>query len=85
VGYKASDAAHWQGRPDIGDIRGSVALRDVILFEPTGVVEHGTAVGGELAQERRDGNRTLDFETAKIAADRLMNSQIELRYVLEIP
>jgi hypothetical protein len=85
VGYKAPDAARWQSRPDIGDLRGSMVLRDIILFEPTGVVEHGTAVGGELAQERRDGNRTLEFEIAKIAAERLMSSQIELRYVLEIP
>ena len=85
VGYKAPAAAHWQGRPDIGDIRGSVVLGNVILFEPTGVVEHETAVGGELPQERRDGNRTLEFEIAKIAAERLMNSQIELRYVLEMP
>ena len=85
VGYKVPAAARWQGRPDIGDIRGSVVLRDLILFESTGVVEHETAVGGELAQERRDGNRTLEFEIAKIAAERLISSQIELRYVLEIP
>jgi hypothetical protein len=85
VAYKAPAAAHWQGRPDIGDVRASLVLTDVILFEPTGVVEHETAVGGELAQERRDGNRTLEFAIAKTAAERLLNSQIELRYVLEIP
>jgi hypothetical protein len=62
-----------------------VVLRDIILFEPTGVVEHETAVGGELAQERRDGNRTLEFEIAKIAAERLISAQIELRYVFEMP
>jgi hypothetical protein len=85
VGYKAPAAPRWQRRPDLGDIRGSVVTMDVILFEPTGVVEHETAIGGELAQERRDGNRTLEFEIAKIAAERLINTQIELRYVLEVP
>ena len=66
-------------------MRGSVVLGDVILFEPTGVAEHETAVAGELTQERRDGNRTLEFEMAKIAAERLVNSQIELRYLVGIP
>lgn len=85
VGYKAPSTARWQGCPDIGDMRGSVVLGDVILFEPTGVAEHETAVAGELTQERRDGNRTLEFEMAKIAAERLVNSQIELRRLVEIP
>jgi hypothetical protein len=85
VGYKAPAAARWQDRPDIGDIRGSVTMGEVILFEPTGVAEHETPVGGERAQDRREGNRTLEFEIAKIAAERLITSQIELRYVLEIP
>ena len=86
AGYKVPTAAHWQDRPEIGDIRGSLVLGDLVLFEPTGVAEHETVVGGELAQERRDGNRTLEFDIAKIAAERLMSSQqIELRYVLEVP
>lgn len=85
VGYKAPAAARWHSRPDIGDLRGAVVLNDIVLFEPTGVAEHEKPVAGELEQERRDGNRTLEFDTAKNAAERLMNSQIELRFVLEMP
>ena len=84
VGYKQPSAPRWQDRPDMGDIRGSVALGDVVLFEPTGVAEHETRVAGELDQERREGNRTLDFAVAQTAAERLITSQIDLKYVFEV-
>jgi hypothetical protein len=85
AGYKAQSAAHWPGRPEIGDLRASIALGELFLFEPTGVAESEAAVGGELAEERRAGNRTLDFDVARSAAQRLMNSVIELRHCFELP
>ena len=84
VGYRAPGSAHLPSAPDLGDIRGSLTLGEIILFESTGAAEHETAVGGESAEERRKGNRTLEFETAKTAADRLIGSQVELKYVLII-
>ena len=85
VGYKAPAAARWPDAPGIGDLRGTVVLGELVLFEPTGVAENETPVGGELPQERREGSRTLEFDVAKSAAERLINSPIELRYVLEVP
>jgi len=85
IGYKSPQAAHsGQDTPDIGDVRASIALGDIVFFESTGVVENDTVVAGELLQERRDGNRSLEFSTAKVAAERLMRSQIELKCVLDI-
>jgi hypothetical protein len=85
VGYRAPAAPRLQSHPNLGDIRGSLARGDVVLFESTGVAEHEGVIGGELAAERREGNRTLEFEIAKTAADRLIMSDVVLKHVFEVP
>jgi hypothetical protein len=85
VGYKAKSAAQWPDRPEMGDLRASMALGELMLFEPTGVAESEAAVAGELPEERRAGNRTLEFEVARSAGQRPMNSAIELRHSFELP
>jgi hypothetical protein len=85
VGYIVPGSAHLPSSPDLGGVRGSMALGEIVLFESTGAAEHESAVGGELVEERRRGNRTLEFEIAKTAANRLIISQVELKYVLIIP
>ncbi len=72
-----------------GRLRASLALGELVLFEPTGVAESEAAVAGELPEERRQGSGTLEFEVARSAARRLMNPAIEpaieLRHFLEVP
>ncbi len=85
AGYKSPAAPRWPDHPGLGNLRASLIKGELILFESTGVAEHDTVVAAELAQERREGNRSLEFAAAKAAAERLVRSDVEVTHVLEVP
>jgi hypothetical protein len=87
VGYNSPAAPRWLDLPGLGNLRASLITGELVLFESTGATEHDTVVAAEFPQERREGNRSLEFAAAKAAAERLVQkrSDIEVTHVLEVP
>jgi len=86
AGYLAPDAVTWDASPGIGDLRGAVNRGELVLFEATGAVEaHSGTVAAETDGERREGNKMLDYQTAKDAAKRfILRSEIELWHFIDV-
>lgn len=84
VGYRAINAAEWPSSPTKGDLLAALDLQDLVLFEATGAVESEQPVGAETLDERRLGARTLDFATARQAAERLLRSDMQLQAAVDI-
>jgi len=75
----------WEGVPSLGTLRGAVRRGELVLFEATGAVEvRGRTVAAETEAERREGNDMLDYRTAKGAAARLLDSDIELQHFIDV-
>ena len=71
----------------LGDLRGSITRGEVVVFEPTGAVaaKLRPTVAAETEAERREGNEKLDYQTAKIAAERLIRqNDVRLRHYLDV-
>ena len=84
AGYRAPHAPDWSGEPSLGDIRAALDLGDLVLFEATGAAESEQPVGAETAEERREGGRMLDFMTSRAAAERLIRSDVKLRFAVDL-
>jgi len=84
AGYRAPNSILWDQQPSLGDLRAAVAPEDLILFEATGAAESDQVVAFETVQERCNGEKMLDFLTAKDAATRLIKSDVRLRYVVDV-
>jgi hypothetical protein len=86
TGYLAPDHVPWDDAPTMGDVRGALKRGEVVLFETTGAVEvRGRTVAGETEIERQEGNNMLDYRTAKLAADRLLLTDlVELQYFIDV-
>lgn len=84
AGFRAPNAASWDGTPELGDLRRDLSLQDIVLFEATGVLESEEPVALETREERRVGGKMLDFMTARTAAERLILSDVRLRNVVEV-
>jgi hypothetical protein len=84
AGYRAPMAPGWAAAPALGDLRAAVDLQDLVLFEATGAVESEQPVGAESNDERRQGGRTLDFVTARQAAERMIQSDVTLRAAVDL-
>ncbi len=85
TGYMAPDAVTWDGAPSLGALRGAVRRGELVLFEATGAVEvRGRTVAAETEAERKEGSDMLDYRTAKSAAARLLDSDIELQHFIDV-
>jgi len=84
AGYRAINAAEWPSTPTKGDLLAAIDVQDLVLFEATGVVESEQPVGAETSEERRLGGRTLDFDTARRAAARLLQSTMHVQAAVDI-
>jgi hypothetical protein len=85
VGYRASAEPALKETAGLGDLRGALMRKDIVLFEPTGAVQSSEPVSIETEQERKDDNNMLHFKTAKDVAIRLLNRKdIEIRYVFDL-
>lgn len=84
AGYRVSGAPGWAGAPGLGDLRAAVALADVVLFEATGAAESDRPVAAETEQERRHGEKMLDFTTAREVAERMIRSEVRLRFAVDV-
>ncbi|HJX53678.1 MAG TPA: hypothetical protein VJ801_13005 [Polyangia bacterium] len=82
AGYRAPDEPACKSA-GLGDLRGSLARGDVVLFEPTGAVESDRPVSVETAQERQE--KLLDFSDAQIVAGRLLGQDgVRLKYLVDV-
>jgi len=70
----------------LGDLRGAVNRGEIVPFETTGAVEaRGRQVGAETEGERKEGGNTLDYQTAKDAAKRLLLlNDIDLKHCIDV-
>jgi hypothetical protein len=84
VGYVQPNGFSLPAQPRLEDLRAAVLYQDVILLESTGFLESEEPVGAETKEERRDGDKMLDFLTAKESAERLVKSDIALRFVADL-
>ena len=81
VGYLAPSGLLWDRQPTMSDVLAALRLGDIVVFEPTGAVESDNAVAAETEEERRLGEKVLDFTTALRAAQRLLETaDARLRY-----
>ena len=75
----------WDGAPSLGALRGAVRRGELVLFETTGAVEvRGRTVAAETEAERKEGSDMLDYRTAKSAAARLLDGDIELQHFIDV-
>ena len=75
----------WDDAPSLGALRGAVRRGELVLFETTGAVEvRGRTVAAETEAERKEGSDMLDYRTAKSAAARLLESDIELQHFIDV-
>lgn len=84
VGYVPPSGFSLPAQPRLEDLRAAVDHQDVILLESTGFLESEQPVGAETIEERRIGDKMLDFLTAKQSAERLVKSDIALRFVVDL-
>jgi hypothetical protein len=84
VGYVPPSGFSLPAQPRLEDLRAAVDHQDVILLESTGFLESEEPVGAETIEERRIGDKMLDFLTAKQSAERLVKSDIGLRFVANL-
>jgi hypothetical protein len=85
VGYFAPGEVNWDRPPVLGELRAAVHRGDAVFFEATGAVEAEKPVGEETEQERRDGEKTVDFTIAKESAERmLVRDDIALKHVIDV-
>jgi hypothetical protein len=86
AGYITPDAVLGAAAMTLGDLRGSAARGEIVLFETTGAVTAHKTVGAETEPERREGDSLLDYRTAKNVANRLLfEDGIELRHFVDVP
>jgi hypothetical protein len=84
VGYVPPSGFSLPSQPTLEDLRSGVNHQDVILLESTGFLESEQPVGAETEEERRVGGKMLDFLTAKQSAERLIMSDVALRFVADL-
>jgi hypothetical protein len=86
AGYLTPDAVLSDGAMALGDLRAAIRRGELEVFETTGAVEaHGRVVGAETLEERKEGNSTLDYKTAKLAARRLLlEGDVDLRHFVNV-
>jgi hypothetical protein len=84
VGYVPPSGFSLPAQPRLEDLRAAVDHQDVILLESTGFLESEQPVAAETIEERRIGGKMLDFLTAKQSAERLVKSNIGLRFVADL-
>jgi hypothetical protein len=83
VGYLALDEPSWEKGKQLGDLRGSNTVGDILLFEPTGAVASDRVVGAETLAQRQD--KFIDFDDAKEAATRMLaQADVKVRHILDI-
>lgn len=84
AGYLAPDAAQ-SPRTTLAELRGDLRRGEIVLFETTGAVTAHKTVAAETDAERQEGNRLLDYRTAKIAAQRvLFDAGTTLRHFVDV-
>ena len=74
VGFKRASGAQWRSAPSLGAVRAALNLDEIVLFEATGAVVFDGTVAAETLDERRAGNRSLEFTVARRVAERLVRS-----------
>lgn len=85
AGYWQLDEISWDLPPVLSELRDAVQKGYAVLFEGTGAVESEKSIAGESDEQRRLGEKTLDFTIAEEAARRLLNrGDIELKYVIDV-
>jgi hypothetical protein len=84
VGYVPPDGFALPTQAGLEDLRSALEHQDVVFFESTGCLESEQPVGAETAQERQFGEKMLDFLTAKQAAERMIRSEIRLRFLADL-
>jgi hypothetical protein len=84
VGYVPPNGFSLPAQSRIEDLRAALDREDVILLESTGFLESEQPVGAETIEERRNNDKMLDFLTAKQSAERLVKSDIALRFVADL-
>ena len=84
AGYKTPDAAR-SPRTTLGELRGDANRGEIVFFETTGAVTAHKTVAAETEDERKAGNRLLDYRTAKLAGRRLLfEAGTELRHFVDV-
>jgi len=69
----------------LGELRGSLKRGEIVLFEATGAVTAHKTVAAETDAERQEGDRRLDYRTAKNVGERLLfEPGIELRHFVDV-
>jgi hypothetical protein len=82
IGVRNPGEPMWRN-PGHGDLRRALSFGDAVFFEPTGAVEADVPVAAETEQERQD--KVLDFMTAKVAAQRMVErTDIRVRHIVDI-
>jgi hypothetical protein len=81
VGYLPPSGLALPEEAALEDLRAALDHEDAIFLESTGFLESEQPVGAETAEERLSGGNVLDFVTARQAAERLIKSDIGLRFV----
>lgn len=87
AGYLTEDAVPSTLPMVLGDLRGALKRGEIVVFETTGAVaaKLRPTVGAETAAERKEGKEMLDYQTAKIAAERLVfQDDIKLKYFIDV-
>jgi hypothetical protein len=83
-GFWQRSAIRWDGPASLAEIRRALKSAELVVFETTGAVEYEGTVGDETRAERREGLRMLDFPAARIAAERMLFSEVRLRHFVEV-
>lgn len=84
AGYVTPDAVRLP-QITLGELRGSLKRGEIVLFETTGAVTAHKTVAAETEAERQEGDRLLDYRTAKNAGERLLfEPGIELRHFVDV-
>jgi hypothetical protein len=85
AGFIPHQEIWWEHEPSLGELRAALRRGEATLFEATGAVESDGRVGDETDEDRRRGEKMLDFTIAKEAAERtLFRSDVSLTHIVDV-
>ena len=85
AGFIPQQEIWWERDPSLGELRAALQRGEATFFEATGAVESDGRVGDETDDDRRRGDKMLDFTVAKEAAARtLSRSDVSLTHVVDV-
>jgi hypothetical protein len=85
AGFIPQQEIWWERDPSLGELRAALQRGEATFFEATGAVESDNRVGDETDDDRRRGDKMLDFTVAKESAERtLFRPDLSLTHIVDV-